>query len=65
MIHMNLQSRNRLTDLKKRFVTAGGRWGGRGMDWEFGVSRRKLFPLERMSMTLLCIAQGTVCSLLG
>ena len=33
------------TDL---WLPRGGR-GGRGMDWEFGVSRRKLFHLEWMN----------------
>ena len=31
---------NRLTDIENRLVVIkGGRGAGRGMDWEFGVSR--------------------------
>ena len=31
----------RLTDIEKRLVVAKGERGGRGMQWEFGVSRSK------------------------
>ena len=41
-----LQNRNRLTGIKKGLVVAKGEVEGSGMDWEFGVSRRKLLHLE-------------------
>ena len=40
-----LQNRNKLMDMENRVVVARG-GGGSGMDWEFGVSRCKLFHLE-------------------
>ena len=42
--------------------TCGCQGGGRGngIDWEFGVSRRRLLSLERITMSSCCIAQGTV-----
>ena len=41
-----LQNRNRFTDTENRLVVPKGEEGGSGMDWEFGVSRCKLFHLE-------------------
>ena len=37
-----LQNRNRLTDIDDRLVVAKGEDGGRGEDWEFGISQCKL-----------------------
>ena len=35
---MNLQNRNRLTDIENKLVVAKG-WGRAGMDGEIGISR--------------------------
>ena len=43
----------------------GGERGGRGMEWELGVSRYKLSCLEWISNESFCIAQGTISNLLG
>ena len=37
-----LQNRTRLTDTGNRLVVAKGEGDGRGIDWEFGISRCKL-----------------------
>ena len=37
---------NRLTDIENRLTIAKEEWGGRGMDWKFGVSRCKLLYLQ-------------------
>ena len=29
-----------------KYLTLAALWGGSGIDWEFGVSRCKLLPLE-------------------
>ena len=39
----HLQNRNRFTDIENRLAVAKGERGGNGMDWEFQVSRCKLF----------------------
>ena len=41
-----IQNRNKLTDIEIRQWLPRGRWGGRGMDWEFGVGRGKLLHLD-------------------
>ena len=38
-----LQNRNRLTDIENRLVVSKGEEGGGGKNWEFGISRYKLF----------------------
>jgi len=38
--------------------TCGCQWGGRGMDWEFGVNRCKLFHLEWVSNEILLYNTG-------
>ena len=48
-----------------RLVVAKGVRGEKGMDWELGVRRCKLLHLEMITTKSYCIAQGTVCSLLG
>ena len=48
MTRICLPSRNRLTDIENRLVVAKGEGCGRGMDWEFGVSRCKLLHIEWM-----------------
>ena len=41
-----LQNRNGFTDVENRLVVAKGEGDGGGMEWEFGVSRRKLLHIE-------------------
>ena len=41
------------SDMENRLVVAKGKWGGSGMDWEFGVSRYKLLHLEWISSGVL------------
>ena len=48
---MNLPTEKNLMDFGERTRLVVAR--GRGRDWEFGVSRRKLLHLERMSSELL------------
>ena len=38
--------------------TATGEWRGRGIDWEFGVSRCKLLYLERINNKVLLYSIG-------
>ena len=38
--------------------TSGCQAGGSGMDWEFGVNRYKLLPLERISNEILLRSTG-------
>ena len=35
-----------------------GGWGGSGVDWEFGVNRCKLMPLEWISNEILLYSTG-------
>ena len=35
-----------------------GRWGWRGMDWEFGISRRKLLYIEWINNKVLLYSTG-------
>ena len=38
--------------------------GGGGMDWEFGVSRRKLLYLEWINNKVLLYSKGTLFNIL-
>ena len=51
-------NRNRLTDLENKFVVAKWEWRGRGMSWEFRVSRCKLLHLERIKNKVLLYSTG-------
>ena len=42
MAKMNLQNRNRVTNIEIRLVVAKGEGSGGWKDWEFGISRCKL-----------------------
>ena len=53
-----LQNRNRLTDIENRLVFAKGEGGGRGTEWEFGVSRCKLLHLEWINNKVLLYSTG-------
>ena len=57
---MKLSTGKKLMDLENRLVvcSAKGGEGGSGMDWEFGVKRRKLLPLEWISNEILLISTG-------
>ena len=60
-----LQNRNRLIDIENRLVVAKVGWGGRGMDWKFGIGRCKLLHLEWINnKVLMYIAQGTTFNIL-
>ena len=41
-----------------------GRWGEKGLDWEFGVGGCKLLHLEWISSKVLLQAQGTIFNIL-
>ena len=53
MVQMNLSTEKKLMDLENRLVVANGWREGSGMDWEFGVNRRKLLHLEWISNEIL------------
>ena len=59
---MNLSTKNKIMDLENRLAVAKGRGGGgSGMDWEFGVHRCRLLPLEWVgNEILLCSAGNSV-----
>ena len=44
-------------DMENRLVVPKG-WGGSVMDWEFGISRRKLLHLEWMHNEVLLYSTG-------
>ena len=54
---MNL-STEKIMDLENRLVLAKGEVGGSGMDWEFGVNRYKLLPLEWINSEILLSSTG-------
>ena len=51
-IHLEHQS-SRLTDIESRLVVAKMEGGGRGMEWEVGVSRCKLLYIEWINNKVL------------
>ena len=53
---MNLSTEKKFMDLESRLVVAKGE--GSGMDWEYGVNRCKLLPLEWMSSEILLYSTG-------
>ena len=46
--------------LGKQTCGCQGGWGGSGMDWESGVNRCKLLPLERISNEILLFSAGAI-----
>ena len=57
---MNLSTEKKIMDMENRLVVAKGE-GERervGMDWEFGVNRCKLLPLEWISNEILLYSTG-------
>ena len=55
---MNLSTEKKLMGLENPLVVAKGGGGGSGIDWEFGVSRCKLMPLEWISNEILLCSTG-------
>ena len=55
---MNLSIEKKLMDLGHKLVVAKGDGRRSGMDWEFGVSRCKLFHLEWISNEVLLCSTG-------
>ena len=59
---MNLSTEKKLLDMENRLVVAKGEAGGRGrwsgMDWEFGVNKCILLPLEWISNEILLNSTG-------
>ena len=54
MTQMNLSTnRNRLMDIENRLVVAKGEGVGRGMEWEFGISRCKLLYIDWINNKVL------------
>ena len=58
MAQMNLSTEKKVMDLENRLVGCQGGWGGSGMDWELGVNRCKLLPLEWISNEILLYSTG-------
>ena len=56
MAQMNLSTKQKRKEY--RLVVAKGKRGGRGMDWEFGVSRCRLLDLERINRKGLLYSTG-------
>ena len=48
----------KIMDMEKRLVVAKGERGGSGVDWELGVNRCKLLPLEWISNEILLYSTG-------
>ena len=55
---MNISTEKKLMDLENRLVVAKEGRGGSGMDWESGVNRCKLLPLEWISNEILLCSTG-------
>ena len=57
---MNIFTEKKLTDLENKLVVAKGE-GGIEVDWEFGINRCKILPLEWTSNEiLLCSTENYV-----
>ena len=65
MAHMNLSISQKQIHRHREQTCGWQGEGGRGMDWEFGVSRCKLLHLEWISNKSYYTAQGTRSNLLG
>ena len=63
MAQMNLSTKQKQTH-KHGEQTCGCQRGGRmsEMDWEFGLNRCKLLPLERIINEILLCSTGTISS---
>ena len=58
--HSDQGEGNRFIGIENRLVVAKGEWGGRGMDWEFGVGRCKLLHLEWIYKKVLMSSTGNI-----
>ena len=56
---MNLSTEKKNHGHGEQTCGCRGGGGGSGRDWELGVNRCKLVPLEWISNGILCIALGT------
>ena len=59
---MNLSTEKKLMDLENRLMVAKGEGEGNGMNWESGVNRCRLLPLEGLAVRFCCVALGTTSS---
>jgi len=57
-VQINLSTEKKLMDLKNRLVVDKGERGGSGVDWESGVNRCKLLPMEWVSNEILLYSTG-------
>ena len=57
---MNFSTEKKIIDLENRLVVAKGGGGGSGIDWELGVNRCRLLPLDELAMRSCWVALGTV-----
>ena len=56
---MNLSTEKKIMDMENRLWFPRGRGGeGSGMDWEFGLNRFRLLPLEWISNEILLYSTG-------
>ena len=55
---MNLSTEKKLMDLENRLMVAKGEGEGNGMNWESGVNRCKLLPLEWINNEILLYSTG-------
>ena len=55
---MYLSTEKQFMDLENRLVVAKWEGEGNGMNWEFGVNRCKLLPLEWISHEILMYSTG-------
>ena len=56
---MNLSTEKKIMDLETCGCQGGGGGGGSGMDWEFGLNRCRLLPLEWISNEILLYSTRT------
>ena len=56
MAQMNLSTEKKIMDLENRLVVAEGE--GVGWDWELGVNKCRLLPLEWISNEILLCSTG-------
>ena len=55
---MNLSTEEKIMDLEKRLILAKAEGEGVGMNWEVGVNRCKVLPLEWVSNEILLYRTG-------
>ena len=47
-----------MTDLENKLLVTGGRGGGRGIDWEFGIDRYTLLDVKQITSKDLLYSTG-------